>query len=241
MYVQGRNVLKEILENNYKVKKIYFSDSKNVDKSLKDLYEESLIKGYNCQLVDSKKLKNLSDTSKNQGVVVDIGKEFNYSEESILYEKEEPFFVILDQVQDPHNFGAIVRSAVASGVDAIIIPKDNSCGVTSTVIKVSSGQIFKLPIVQVTNLSRTIDRLKDNNIWVYSADMNGQNYFDINMQGGFCLVMGNEGSGVRKNIKDHSDGIVSIPMLNNVESLNVSVSAGVIMFEALKQRRLKWE
>lgn len=237
MYVHGRNVLKEVLENNYKVKKIYFSDSNQADKSLKDLYEESLSKGYNCQFVDSKKLKDLSDTDKNQGVVIDIGKEFNYLEESILYEKDEPFFVILDQIQDPHNFGAIVRSAVASGVDAIIIPKYNSCGVTSTVIKVSSGQIFKIPIVQVTNLARVIEKLKEKNIWIYSADMDGQNYFEIDMKGGFCLVMGNEGSGVRKNVKDHSDGIISIPMLNNVESLNVSVSAGIIMFEALKQRR----
>jgi len=237
MYVHGRNVLKEILENNYKVKKIYFSNSNNVDKSLNDLYNKAVEKGYNCHYIDSKKLKDLSDTTKNQGVVIDIGKEFNYSDESVLYEKQEPFFIILDQVQDPHNFGAIVRSAVASGVDAIIIPKDNSCGVTSTVIKVSSGQIFKIPIVEVTNLSRIIDKLKDNNVWVYSADMNGQNYFNVDMKGGFCLVMGNEGSGVRKNIKDHSDGIISIPMLNDVESLNVSVSAGIIMFEAFKQRR----
>ena len=237
MYVHGRNVLKEILENNYKAKKIYFSNSNNVDKSLNDLYNKAVEKGYNCHYIDSKKLKDLSDTTKNQGVVIDIGKEFNYSDESVLYEKQEPFFIILDQVQDPHNFGAIVRSAVASGVDAIIIPKDNSCGVTSTVIKVSSGQIFKIPIVEVTNLSRIIDKLKDNNVWVYSADMNGQNYFNVDMKGGFCLVMGNEGSGVRKNIKDHSDGIISIPMLNDVESLNVSVSAGIIMFEAFKQRR----
>jgi len=241
MYVHGRNVLKEILENDYKVKKIYFSNSDNVDNSLKVLYNLAIEKGYNCQYVDSKKLKDLSDTTKNQGVVIDIGKEFNYSDEKKLYIKEEPFYIILDQVQDPHNFGAIVRSAVASGVDAIIIPKDNSCGVTSTVIKVSSGQIFKIPIIQVTNLSRTIDKLKEKNIWVYAADMSGQDYFDLDMKGGFCLVMGNEGSGVRKNIKDHSDGIVSIPMLNDVESLNVSVSAGIIMFEALKQRRFKWK
>lgn len=237
MYAYGRNVLKEILNTNYGIKKVYFTNNKNIDSEMRKLIKRVSERGISHTFLDNEKLEELVETSKHQGVIIDIGREFKYEDLSVLDSIEhEPLIVILDQISDPHNFGAVIRSAVASGVDAIIIPKNNSVEVTSTVIKVSVGQIFKLPIIKVTNLSRTIDELKKKNIWVYSADMKGTPYYDIDMTYGTCIVMGSEGKGIRENVKKHSDGLVSIPMNNNVDSLNVSVSCGIILFEAKKQR-----
>ncbi|BBE32101.1 23S rRNA (guanosine(2251)-2'-O)-methyltransferase RlmB [Tepiditoga spiralis] len=240
MYAYGRNVLKEILNAKYSIKKVYFTNSKNIDSELKKLIKKVSELGISHIFLDNEKLEELVETTKHQGVIIDIGREFNYADLNVLNSVDhEPLIVILDQISDPHNFGAVIRSAVASGVDAIIIPKNNSVEVTSTVIKVSAGQIFKLPIIKVTNLSRTIDELKKKNIWVYSADMKGTPYYELDMTYGTCIVMGNEGKGVRENVKKHSDGIVSIPMNNNVDSLNVSVSCGIILFEAKKQRDIR--
>ncbi|MDN5341893.1 23S rRNA (guanosine(2251)-2'-O)-methyltransferase RlmB [Oceanotoga sp. DSM 15011] len=236
MYVYGRNVLKEILNTDYQVKQVYFTNSKKVDKEVEKLIKKVKEKNISFSFVDNNLLKKLSNSENHQGVITDIGKEFDYKYMDVLDDIKDPYILILDQVQDPHNFGAMVRSAAAAGVDAIIIPSDNSSGVTPTVIKVSAGQIFRIPIIQVTNISRTIKKLKEKNIWVYGADMNGTQYHKVDMTGGFALVMGNEGSGIRQKVKENCDGIISIQMSNDVESLNVSVSAGIIMFEARKQR-----
>jgi len=228
--------LKEVIEAKYPVKHIFFSSSKTEKGSLKKIVEDVENLGYSYSFSSNEVLEKMALTNKHQGIVIDIGKDFKYEDLDIIDGKENLFIVILDQIQDPHNFGAIVRTSVAAGVDVIIIPKDNAVEVTPVVIKVSSGQIFKIPIIKVTNISNTIETLKKQNVWVYGTEAEGKPYYEIDWKGNICLVFGNEGSGIRKNVKNHCDELVSIPMLNNVESLNVSVSAGIILFEAKKQR-----
>lgn len=237
MYVYGRNVLKEIINTDYPVKKVYFSNSENMEGDFNKLVDAVKNKKIPYEFTDNNTLYNYTQERKNQGVVIKLGKTFNYGNLEDYLDKENPFFIILDQIQDPHNFGAIIRTAVAAGVTGIVISNYRSAEVTPAVVKVSAGQIFKIPIIMETNLSRAIEKMKEKNIWVYSADMNGKNYYDVDYTGGLALVLGNEGSGVRENIKNHSDGIISIPMENSVESLNVSVSAAIVIFEAKKQRK----
>lgn len=238
MYVYGKNILKEIIDAKYPIKHIFFSNSKTEKGSLKSFVDNVDKLNYTYSFASNDVLEKMALTNKHQGIVIDIGKDFLYETLDVIEDKENLFLVILDQIQDPHNFGAIIRSSVAAGVDAIIIPKDNSVDVTPVVIKVSSGLIFKIPIIKVTNISNTIEELKMKNIWVYGADTNGKSYYDIDWLGNVCVVFGNEGNGIRKNVKNHCDKLISIPMSNNVESLNVSVSAGIILFEARKQRNL---
>ena len=237
MYIYGRNVIKEIISVRYSVKQVYVSNSKNTDKELASIVQKAKSNGYSVSYVSDDNLKNLVNYDKHQGVVIDIGKDYEYYDTDYLEKKKEnAFIVMLDHIQDPQNFGAIIRSAVACGAYAIVIPKDNSCEVTAAVIKVSAGQIFKIPIIRVVNLSRTVEYLKEKNYWIFAADMNGKNYYDNDFKGNICLILGNEGSGIIEKLREKADFIVSIPMYNSVESLNVSVSAGIIMFEAAKQR-----
>ncbi|KAF2956594.1 23S rRNA (guanosine(2251)-2'-O)-methyltransferase RlmB [Marinitoga sp. 38H-ov] len=237
MYVYGRNVLKEIINAKYPIKNIFFTDSKNVDNTLNELVELAQKNNYPYSFAPDKVLQKMVNLSKHQGVVIDIGKEFKYANEEILDNLgDNSTIVILDQIQDPHNFGAIIRSALAANADLIVIPKDNSVEVNSTVIKVSVGLAFRIPILKVTNLSRFIENIKERGFWVYGADMSHNIYYEMDLTGNIALVMGNEGSGIRNNVKNKCDALISIPMANNVESLNVSVSAGILLFEIYRQK-----
>lgn len=236
MYVYGRNILKEIVESGYKITHILFSDSKVEKGNLSEFVYLAERANFPYSFVNNEILAKMALTNKHQGVVVDIGKEFNYQSIEILDNKENLFLVMLDQIHDPHNFGAIIRSSAAAGVDAVIIPKGKTVEVTPIVVKVSSGLVFKIPIIQVTNLSNTIEQLKKMNVWVYGTDSVGIPYYEVDFSGNVCLVYGNEGSGIRKTVKKHCDQLITIPMSNNVDSLNVSVSAGIILFEVKKQR-----
>jgi len=230
--IYGRNVLKEVLSTNTDVKMVYFSDSG--DSELRELIKHTKEKKIPFTIANRKILSKLCNYDKHQGVVIDIG-DFNYKDESIIQEIKSPFLVILDQLQDPHNFGAIIRTAVGAGADAIIIPKNNSVKVTPTVIKVSAGTIFKIHIIQVTNIGRFIENIKNHGIWIFGADMDGKKYYEADLKKPIAIVLGNEGSGIRKGVKEKCDAFVSIPMKNNIDSLNVSVSAGIILFEVMRQ------
>ncbi|SHE85087.1 23S rRNA (guanosine2251-2'-O)-methyltransferase [Marinitoga hydrogenitolerans DSM 16785] len=237
MYVYGRNVLKEIINAHYPVKNIYFTDSKKTDKTFKELIELTKKHKYSFSFAPDNVLQKMVNVSKHQGVVIDIGKEFKYVDETILNNlRENATIVILDQIQDPHNFGAIIRSSLAADANLIVIPKDNSVEVTSTVIKVSVGLAFRIPILKVTNISRFIETIKKHGFWVYGADMSHNIYYETNLTGNVAIVMGNEGSGIREKVKSKCDALISIPMANNVESLNVAVSAGILLFEIFKQK-----
>jgi 23S rRNA (guanosine2251-2'-O)-methyltransferase len=143
----------------------------------------------------------------------------------------------LDHIEDPHNFGAIIRTAEAAGVDAIIIPKDRSVDVNSTVMKTSAGALENMKVVQVTNLTNTIKELKQKGYWFVATDMEGTDYDKVDYKGNIAIVIGNEGSGISRLVKENCDFVATIPMTGSINSLNASVAAGIILFEALKQRR----
>ena len=152
---------------------------------------------------------------------------------------ENALIVILDELEDPHNLGAIMRSAECAGACGIIISKHNSCGLTETVAKTSAGAIEYMPCVQVTNIAKTIDELKKNGFWIAACDMNGSLYTEADMRGKLALVIGNEGKGIRQLVKSKCDFVVSIPMLGKINSLNASNAAAIIMYEVLRQRSVK--
>ncbi len=234
MYVYGRNVLRELLRSNQPVNLVYFSDSG--DKELEELKMKVKDKGFPSTTAPKNVLTRLCGEEKNQGVVIDIG-EFQYSDE--LSFPETPFIVILDQIQDPQNLGAVIRSCAASGADLIVIPKDNSVHVTPGVVKASAGTVFRVPIAITVNIARYIETIKKKGVWVYGADMNGTSIWEADLTRPLAIVLGNEGSGIRPLVKKSCDGIISIPMKNDVESLNVSVSAGIIMFEVLRREYIR--
>ena len=230
MIVYGRNVLKEILTSNHPVKLIYFSDSH--DKELDKLIEQVKERKLPYTIAPKNVLKKLCGEEKNQGVVIDIG-DFQYADESYL--PENPFIVLLDQVQDPQNLGAIVRTAVAAGVNMVVLTKDNSAHVTPGSIKASAGTIFRIPIVITVNLARYIEKLKDKGVWIYGADMRGKPLWEVKLERPLGIVFGNEGSGIRQLVKESCDELVSIPMKTPIDSLNVSVSAGILIYEVLRR------
>ncbi len=194
-------------------------------------------------LTDKSNLDRLSKGSNHQGVLAElqVAKMLNENDLMSVFDnasKKPPLFLVLDQVKDPHNFGACLRSADAAGVDGVIIAKDNSVGFTSTVLKTSSGALDFIPVYQVTNLRRILRALKDKGVWIVgAAGDSDQSLFNADLSGALAIVMGSEGTGLRRLTKDACDFLVHIPMLGKVESLNVSVATGVILFEALRQRQ----
>jgi 23S rRNA (guanosine2251-2'-O)-methyltransferase len=191
--------------------------------------------------VPKEKLNAVAGSGNHQGVVAFIAPISYANIDDILAEaknkQEKPFIVILDSIQDPHNFGAIIRTATAVGVHGIIIPKHGSVSVTDTVFKTSAGTVQKCKIAKVTNLVQTIERLKQEDIWIYGADGSGEkDLFTTDFRGGVAIVMGSESKGLHQKVKEHCDFVVKIPMKNNVESLNVSVSAGLLIYKVFETR-----
>ncbi len=228
MIVYGKSVLDEVLRTRYPVKKIYLSEEKA--KKFTQLEQQLRKLGYSYIYTTKKQLESLCQEEKNQGIAIDL--EFNYSDESKL---EGELIVILDHITDPHNFGAIVRTAVGAGASAIVIPKDRSVKVTPAVVKVSAGTVLRIPIVIVTNLVQTMERLKQRGYWIYGADMDGKSIYEEKFVPPVCVVFGNEGEGLSKLVRESCDQIISIPMRSSIDSLNVAVSAGVILFEISRQ------
>ena len=233
MLVSGRNNVKEILkkfEKNYGIKKAYLQNNFNEMNIL------SLLKQRNIPIIYLEKGK-LDALAKNnhQGVVLDVG-DFNYVElDDIIANKEKCVLVLLDHLEDPHNLGAIVRTVEASGVDGIILPKNSSVSVNETVMKTSVGTLYDVKICQVTNIKHTIDYLKKKGFWIYGASMEGVNYHDIDYGDKTCLIIGNEGNGLARIVRDSCDYIISIPMKGKVNSLNASVATGIIIYEAINR------
>ena len=225
MYIYGKNVAKEKINSHEKINKIYLSDKFND----KDIF--LLIKKYGIKytIVPNKVLDNKVD-GLHQGIVIEVDDvetfEFDYINN---IKNNNPLLVMLDHLEDPHNFGAIIRTCEALGVDAIIIPKDRNVGVNSTVVKTSAGAIYNMPIVKVTNLATTIDKLKDIGYWIVGTDMDGEDYTSIDYNMPICLIIGNEGHGMSKIVSDNCDFIAKIPMVGKINSLNASVSCGIIL------------
>lgn len=228
MYIYGKNVVKEAMKNEIKKAFIY--------KNTKEFKIVNELKNKNVpiQFLEKRELDQIV-SGNHQGFIFEVPN-YKYANLDVLFEKETSLVVILDHLEDPHNFGAIIRTSEAAGVDGIIIPKDRSVEVNSTVIKVSTGAIENMNIVQVTNLNRTIEELKNNGFWIIGTDMKGTSYKEIDYRGKIAIVIGNEGSGMSRLIKESCDFIATIPMKGTTNSLNASVATGIILFEAIQKR-----
>ncbi len=225
-----------------KIKKVWI-DNQRQDKRLATLIEQLKSLGLAAEKCDRKRLDKMADGKNHQGIVIEVEMPGVHSEKKKKHKvktmSEMPLFLVLDQVQDPHNLGACLRTADAAGVHGLIITKDNSSGITPTVCKVASGAAETVPVYQVTNLARTLRWLKENNIWIMGTDgETDQSVFRSDLKIPLALVMGTEGTGMRRLTREQCDFLVKIPMAGQVESLNVSVAAGIIMYEAYKQRAL---
>ncbi len=233
MYIYGKNVAREKLHNNSKINKIYlsekFNDREIIDLIRKNNIKVSFVKNYELD----KKVEGL-----HQGIVMEIDDVKTYSYDEIIpnINKENPVIVMLDHLEDPHNFGAIIRTSEALGVDAIIIPTDRSVKVNSTVVKTSVGAIEYIPIIRVVNLNDTIRKLKDDGYWIIATDMDGEDYTKIDYNMPVCIVIGNEGKGISRMVYENSDIIASIPMKGKINSLNASVSCAIVLSHIMKDR-----
>lgn len=233
MYIYGKNVAKEKLKKPTDVVQIYLS-SNFKDREIEDLIRESQLKTtyLNNKIMDNK-VKGL-----HQGIIIEVADVKTYSLDIIkTFKDTNPIIVMLDHLEDPHNFGAIVRTSYALGINAIIIPNDRSVDITPTVVKTSAGAIYNIPIIKVPNLTNTIEKLKKEGYWIVGTDMKGENYSELKYDMPTCLVIGNEGKGMSQIIKKNCDYLVSIPMEGQIDSLNASVSCGIILSEIKRQRR----
>ncbi len=227
MYIYGKNSVMESLKKKEEIKKVFLSSHFHEPEIQK------LLNNQNVHIVDKNKLDQMVKGN-HQGIIAEV-KDYEYASLEELLE-ENAFLVILDHLEDPHNFGAIIRTCEAAGVNGIIIPKDRSVDVTSTVVRVSVGAISNVKIAQVTNLVNTMKYLKEKGFWIVGTDMNGTPYSKIDYKGNLALVIGNEGKGMSSLVEKNCDFIASIPMNGTINSLNASVAAGIIIFEAVKNR-----
>ena len=237
MIIYGRNVIKEAMRAKIHMNRVYIVDSLNLSQDMKQIENDVRHAKIPIEKINEKRLEDIAHSRDHQGIAARI-KGYKYVDTFKILKslKHPPFIVILDQVQDPHNVGAIVRSAYGAGVDLLILPEHGGCLVTPAVLKTSAGYAFRMPISIETNLARMIEELKKRDVWVYTATMNGKPYYEVDMTGPIAFVFGNEGKGVRKLVMKKSDDCLSIPMARKMDSLNVSVSVAVILFRAMEMR-----
>lgn len=237
--IEGRNAVIEAFRSGKPIDKIFILDGCQ-DGPIMTIKREAKKHNVLIKYVTRDRLDQLSETGKHQGVIA-YGAAYEYADvEDILAKArekgEDPFIFILDNIEDPHNLGAIIRTANLAGAHGVIIPKNRAVGLTATVAKASAGALAYTPVAKVTNLAQTIEELKKEGIWFVCADMGGETMYKLNLTGPIGLVIGNEGSGVGRLVKDKCDFVASIPMKGDIDSLNASVAAGVLAFEIVRQR-----
>ena len=233
MKIYGKNVLYEALKTNHKIYEVYLREDvlKNDTSFVKKLGERKI----KIHVLDKHQMNQMFD-GLHQGYGANIENFFDYSLEDVINPEKKQLFLILDKLNDPNNLGAIIRSCDAFSVDAIIIPNKNSIGITDTVVKVSTGAIFHVPVVTVSNINQAIEKLKKNNFWVIGTDASApQNISDIKNDRNFALVIGSEGYGISSLVAKNCDFLVKIPMTGHVNSLNASVSAGIMIYALTNQ------
>lgn len=238
-YIEGRNAVLEAFRSGKTIDKLYLLDG-CVDGPIKSITREAKKHDTIVNYVKKERLDQLSATGKHQGVIA-VSAAYAYAEvEDILQRAKEkgepPFLILLDGIEDPHNLGAILRTANLSGAHGVIIPKHRAVGLTPTVARTSAGAINYTPVAKVTNISKTIEELKERGMWFVCADMGGTTMYDLNLTGPIGLVVGNEGDGVSKLVREKCDMIASIPMKGDIDSLNASVATGVLAYEIVRQR-----
>ena len=237
--IEGRNAVLEAFRSGKTVDKLYVQDGCK-DGPVQTILREARKQDTIVQFVGKERLSQLSETGKHQGVIASVAS-YAYStvEEMLALAKErgeDPFLILLDNIEDPHNLGAIIRTANLAGAHGVIIPKRRAAGLTAVVAKTSAGALHYTPGAQGTNLVKTMEELKEQGLWFVCADMDGERMYDLNLKGPIGLVIGSEGEGVGRLVRETCDFVASIPMKGQISSLNASVAAGVLAYEIVRQR-----
>lgn len=236
--VAGRNPVMEVLNGERNVERVFVADG--AEGSISKIVAVAREQGVIVDFVPKEKIDAMAPDAKHQGVVAKVSA-YEYSSMEDVMEKarvsgEDPFIILLDEITDPHNLGAIIRTAECAGAHGVIIPKRRACSLTQTVALSAAGAIEKMPVVQVTNIARTIEDLKKQGVWVAAADMDGENYMKANLSGPIAIVIGNEGKGVGRLVKEKCDFVLSIPMKGTINSLNASNAAAILMYGVRRSR-----
>ena len=237
--IEGRNAVLEAFRSGKPVDKLFVLDGCQ-DGPVRTIVREAKKHDTLVQFVDKERLTQLSQTGRHQGVIAyTAAYEYAQVEDMLALAKErgeDPFLILLDDIEDPHNLGAIIRTANLAGAHGVIIPKRRAVGLTATVAKTSAGAINYTPVAKVTNLTKTMKELKEKGLWFVCADMGGESMYKLNLTGPIGLVIGNEGEGVSRLVKETCDFVASIPMKGDIDSLNASVATGVLAYEIVRQR-----
>ena len=239
LMVEGRNAVIEAFRSGKPVDKLFVLDGCQ-DGPVRTIIREAKKHDTIINFVTKERLDQISETKKHQGVIA-YAAAYEYSEVEDMLELakkkgEDPFLILLDNIEDPHNLGAIIRTANLAGAHGVIIPKRRAVGLTATVAKTSAGALNYTPVAKVTNLAKTMEELKEKGLWFVCADMGGESMYRLNLTGPNGMVIGNEGDGVSRLVKEKCDFIASIPMKGDIDSLNASVAAGVLAYEIVRQR-----
>lgn len=237
--IEGRNPIIEALKNKRPMEKIMVNKASK-EGSIRKILAMAKDNNVIIQEVDRHKLDEISESHAHQGVIA-ITSDYKYYDLDEILEipktrNEDPFFIILDGITDPHNLGSIIRTSDAVGAHAVIIPKRRSVQITPIVAKASAGAVEYLPVCRVTNIVNTIKTLKEKGLWIGAVDMDGNTFYQENLGGSLCLVVGSEGEGISRLVKKNCDFVVSMPMSGNVTSLNASVAGGILLYEVYRQR-----
>lgn len=240
--IEGRNAVLEAFRAGKTIDKLFVLDGCQ-DGPVLTIKREASKRGTLIKYVAKERLDQMSETGKHQGVIA-YAAAYSYAEVEDILDKarekgEAPFIFLLDSIEDPHNLGAIIRTANLAGAHGVIIPKRRAAGLTATVAKASAGAINYTPVAKVTNLTRTMEELKKKGMWFVCADMDGEQMYRLNLTGPMGLVIGSEGEGVSRLVKENCDFIAGIPMRGDIDSLNASVAAGVLAYEIVRQRLSK--
>lgn len=242
LVIEGRNAVLEALRSGKPMDKLYVLDGCQ-DGPIRTIVREAKKHDVILQFVTRERLNQLSETGKHQGVIAHAAAyEYAQVEDMLELAKsrgEDPFIFLLDNIEDPHNLGAIIRTANLAGAHGVIIPKRRAVGLTATVARTSAGALNYTPVARVTNLKKTVEDLKKQGLWFVCADMDGTVMYDLDLKGPIGLVIGNEGEGVSRLMKENCDFVAGIPMKGDIDSLNASVAAGVLAYEIVRQRMAK--
>ena len=238
--IEGRNAVLEAFRSGKPIDKLFVLDGCQ-DGPIRTIVREAKKHDTILQFVTKERLSQISETGRHQGVIA-YAAAYEYADvEDMLRlaesKGEDPFLILLDKIEDPHNLGAIIRTANLAGAHGVIIPKRRAVGLTATVAKTSAGALNYTPVAKVTNLAKTMESLKEKGLWFVCADMGGEEMYDLNLTGPIGLVIGNEGEGVSRLVKETCDFTARIPMNGDIDSLNVSLAAGVLAYEIVRQRR----
>lgn len=237
--IEGRHEVLEAFRAGRSIDRLYVQENVN-DGPIRNILKAAKEAGCIVNFVNKEKLNEMSESHRHQGVIA-LAAAFQYASIDDILKKAEdkgepPFIILLDGIEDPHNLGAIIRTADIAGAHGVIIPKRRASGLTATVMRASAGALNYVPVAKVTNLKAAMDELKEKGLWFVCADMDGTEMYDLNLKGPIGLVVGNEGNGVSRLVREACDMVASVPMYGEINSLNASVAAGVLMYEIVRQR-----